>query len=186
MLLIKKNGSSLHPHSSPRLCRASASPHPASCFHLLHVELLLSFQLHASVVAASSSSLSNSSLSALSKTGMSCDHLRDTSCLQGALLQNFRHFYFIFFSPSLLSRFLTQDSQERSATAPTERPVGPPPAPPQDGLLHGAAASCEAQIGWIVSVCGGSVVMSLEKTRPEVCRSVLVLVRRPESAPCLQ
>lgn len=138
------------------LWQASASPHPASRFHLLHFELFLSFQLHASVVATSSSSVSNSSLSTLSKTGMSCDHLRDTSCHQRSLCSSselLSLFCFLFFlSFSSLYRFLTQDSQERSDTAPTERPVGSPGWPPpwSNGRF-------EAQSGWFVSVCGGSV-----------------------------
>lgn len=137
------------------LWQASASPHRASRFHPLHWELFLSFQLHASV-ATSSSSISNSSLSTLSKTGMSCDHLRDTSCCRRSPCSSSELlslvFFFLFFSFSPLFRFLTQDSQDRSDTAPTERPVGSPGSAP---LWSTGRFGAESR--WFVSVCGGSV-----------------------------
>lgn len=100
---------------------------------LRRFELLLSFQLQNSVLAASTPSFSNSYLSTLSKTGMSCHHvtivLAFSACPKTrpaipdtCLLLNFpapmQTFMFL-----LLSRFLTQDIQERNATASTERPI---------------------------------------------------------------
>lgn len=113
----------------------------ASYFSLLLFELLLSLQLQKSVLAASTSSLSNSSLSALSKTGMSCHQIPSwkTSMSHCYLLSQPIPIYptaktafpdtwiFLFqcnaFLFSLLSRFLTQDNQERNGTAPTEWPI---------------------------------------------------------------
>lgn len=80
-----------------------------------------------------------------------------------ALLQSFVKFSEFLFSP--FCRSLTQDSQERSDTAPTERPVASP-----ELAASWSHSWFEAQSGCFVSVCGGSV--SGDKFRENKDRSV--------------
>lgn len=96
---------------------------------------------------------------------MSCDHVTaetyHVTVAVFALLQNFVKFSVFF----LTCRSLTQDSQERSDTAPTERPVASPEL--ADSWSH---SWFEAQSECFVSVCGGSV--SGDKFRENKDRSV--------------